>query len=344
MVVGSGGEDLLSGLASLAPNSAGVIDPGRGRIVAQIPTGVRPGRLASSEGAVWVANVADESISRIDPDTKALVRTISTGSPPTGLAVGGGRIWVSGRDSSLSWIDPQFNQLTRTIARLGDPDFYRDPPHDLAAGFGSIWIADPIGRLVRVDPSTGRIVSSVDLGRGASGVAVGAGSVWVANTHDGTVSRVDPTGVVTATIPVGHGPTGIAFGEGRVWVAVSLDGVVASVDPETNEYSCFLETFAGGYVHFHTTFRYFNRNRLVATDNSNTYIRNDRRLTMSNGQVARGRNGELAAMTPAEPSQPLVERSSLGQVQSADAHPSSSRSGRRSPFKHCTPQATSSSE
>lgn len=224
-----------AGLASLAPNSAGVIDPGRGRVVAQIPTGVRPGPLVSSAGAVWVANVADESISRIDPDTKALVRTISTGSPPTGLAASGERIWVSGRDSSLSWIDPQFNQLTRTITRLGDPDFYRNPlNHDLAAGFGSIWMADPIGRVVRVDPSTGRIVSSVDVGRGASGVAVGAGSVWVANTHDGTVSRVDPTGVVTATIPVGHGPTSVAFGEGRVWVAVSLDGVVTSIDPETN--------------------------------------------------------------------------------------------------------------
>jgi YVTN family beta-propeller protein len=221
-----------AGLASVAPNSVGVIDAESNRIVAQLPVGVRPGTLVAGDGAVWVANLADESISRIDPETNALVKTISTGFAPTGLAVDDGRVWVAGSDSSLSWIDPQYNRLTR--AATLDPSFFRKPPtHPVAVGFGSIWMSDPIGQVNRIDRSTGRIVSKIDVGEGANGIAVGAGSVWVANSHDGTVSRVDPTGVVTATIPVGHGPTGVAFGDGRVWVAVSLDGVVAGIDPES---------------------------------------------------------------------------------------------------------------
>ncbi|MGH2667724.1 MAG: BTAD domain-containing putative transcriptional regulator, partial [bacterium] len=222
-----------AGLASLAPNSVGVIDPKEGRIVAQVPTGVRPGQVVASGDAVWVANIVDESISRIDPETKALARTISTGSTPTGLAVDDGRVWVARSDSSLWWIDPQYNRLTRAT-RL-DPSFFRHPPHHpLAAGLGAIWMVDPPGQLVRVDRSSGQIVSSIDVGRNANGIAIGGGSIWVANRDDGTVSRVDPTGVVTATIPVGHGPTGVAFGGGRLWVAVSLDGLVISIDPATN--------------------------------------------------------------------------------------------------------------
>jgi len=67
-------------------------------------------------------------------------------------------------------------------------------------------------------------------------VAVGAGAIWVTNFGDGTVSRIDPqTNRVVATIPVGRGPTGVAVGEGAVWVANTADKTVSRIDPERNE-------------------------------------------------------------------------------------------------------------
>jgi YVTN family beta-propeller protein len=225
-----GGE---AGLASVAPNTAAVIDPGHGRVVAQIPVGIRPGPIVASDDAVWVANLEDRSVSRLDPETKVLVRTISTTSVPTGLAVDRNRVWVAGSDGTLSWIDARYNRVRKTPVTFEKGLFYR-ADHQLAMGFDSVWASDPIGQVERLRRSSGTFVSRLDTGFGASGIAVGAGSVWVANTSDGTVSRIDPTGVVIATIPVGHGPTGVAFGEGAIWVVVSLDRAVARIDPETD--------------------------------------------------------------------------------------------------------------
>jgi YVTN family beta-propeller protein len=221
------------GLDSVAANAVGLIDSRSNRIVAQIPVGIRPASVVEGLGAVWVANLEDKTISRLDPVSKQLVKTISTGSAPTGLVVGEGRVWVARANGSLAWIDPRYNRLTPT-ADVAPSRFYRVPDHRIAVGFGSLWMTDSIGQLVRLDPIRGRVVSRIDVGRGARGVAVGSGSVWVANSEDGTISRVDSTGVVTATIPVGHGPTDVAFSEDAVWVTVGLDGVVARIDPETN--------------------------------------------------------------------------------------------------------------
>jgi YVTN family beta-propeller protein len=49
---------------------------------------------------------------------------------------------------------------------------------------------------------------------------------------DDTVSRIDPTtNKVVETIPVGAGPTGIGYGVGAVWVANNLDQPVSRIQP-----------------------------------------------------------------------------------------------------------------
>ena len=73
--------------------------------------------------------------------------------------------------------------------------------------------------VARLDPATGRRLQTIDVGRGASGVAVGAGAVWVASAIDREVSRIDPaTGEVVARIAVDGAPREIAVGAGGVWV------------------------------------------------------------------------------------------------------------------------------
>ena len=75
--------------------------------------------------------------------------------------------------------------------------------------------------LSRIDQATGEITATVQVGRGAAGVAVGAGSVCVANAVDGTVSRVDPRTLATVTIDVEGRPDDVAAGETGVWVTTS---------------------------------------------------------------------------------------------------------------------------
>jgi YVTN family beta-propeller protein len=71
---------------------------------------------------------------------------------------------------------------------------------------------------VKIDSTTNRIVDTIPVGRGASGVAVGAGSVWVADAIDHSLTRIDPsTNHVVATIHVAASPQAVAVGEGSVW-------------------------------------------------------------------------------------------------------------------------------
>jgi branched-chain amino acid transport system substrate-binding protein len=91
----------------------------------------------------------------------------------------------------------------------------------VAVGEGAVWVASQLDDTVsRIDPATHEVTATVDVGRGAAGIAVGAGSVWVANAIDGTVSRIDPvTARVTKTIEVAGSAEDIVVGGGAVWVA-----------------------------------------------------------------------------------------------------------------------------
>jgi YVTN family beta-propeller protein len=89
------------------------------------------------------------------------------------------------------------------------------------------------GVLSRVDPTSGS-VTPINVGNGPVAVAASPRAVWVANSQDATVSRVDPaTNRVVATVMVGEGPTGLAVGSGgrSVWVSNELSGTVSRIDP-----------------------------------------------------------------------------------------------------------------
>jgi YVTN family beta-propeller protein len=71
-----------------------VIDPKSNRVVDEVAVGARPRAVATSDGAVWVAN-ADGTVTRIDPETNTVAETIRVGGHPTGVAVAHGRVWVT---------------------------------------------------------------------------------------------------------------------------------------------------------------------------------------------------------------------------------------------------------
>jgi YVTN family beta-propeller protein len=256
----SGGE--AKGLARVARNSVGVIDPETNRIVAQIPVGDSPTRLSVSGNDVWVLNYGDNSVSRIDAAKRVVLRTVALPGPPSGIAADRHGAWADylnstrtgfgGGSAGAAFIDGRFNNITRTV-RLNRLFMGSNA---VAVGLGSIWTADT-GFVTRIDPETGKIRALIPTGRAPEdGVAVGEGAVWALAGVG--VMRIDPArNEVVATIPIaqtlngrGYTSTAIAVGNGAVWVAnwysafseysLTRDiptpraGTVSRIDPESN--------------------------------------------------------------------------------------------------------------
>ena len=83
----------------------------------------------------------------------------------------------------------------------------------IAVGDGAVWVTSKsAGVLSRIDPASGS-VTPINVGNGPVAVAAGPRAVWVANSQDATVWRVDPaTNRVVGTVTVGEGPSGVAVG------------------------------------------------------------------------------------------------------------------------------------
>jgi YVTN family beta-propeller protein len=261
------------GLGSVHVNNVGVIDAKSGAIVAEVPTGIRPGPVAAGSGAVWIGNLDDRTLTRIDPTTRAQVGTISLENrTPTGIAVAPGAVWVAhALLGSVSRVDPQYNTVSATVAAAE-----RSGSGAVTVGGRSVWAVFGNSTLVRINPSTARIsgrgfagsgpagivyaegsvwvanggdatvyrfspatfesgpVATPTVGREASAIAYGEGSIWVTNAGDDSVTRIDPSSNSTFTIPVGRGPLAIAVSSGAVWVGNSGDGTLSRIDPKTN--------------------------------------------------------------------------------------------------------------
>ena len=229
-----GGED-DSGGRRAAANSLAVIDPESNRLVATIPTGVRPGDIAAAAGHIWVANQADDTVTQIDPRRRSVVSTTSPGVSVAGLTADQRGVWIGDeRRLRLVRLDPGFKSVVPI--RLGASSAIGEGsgPNLVAVGYGSVWVGSAYGAIARVDPET-RKVETVSMGNSPSAIATGAGSVWVTDDVDNTVARIDPASAnaVTDTTPAGRGPSALDVGAGGVWVANTQDNAVARIDPRS---------------------------------------------------------------------------------------------------------------
>jgi YVTN family beta-propeller protein len=252
--------------SEIAPNSIGVLDPDSGELTATLDLEDRPGAVAASADAVWVANPDVGTITRIDPSEQEIRDTIRVGENPTGVAVGAGAVWVvNSGGPSVSRINAETSEVVDTIevgngpagiavdeegvwvTNLFDGTVSRIDPDDgevveipvgtdprgIAIGFDSVWVGlAGSNTVVRVDPDSNSVTQSIGVGNAPGSLAVSADAVWVVNTLDDTVSRIDPdTNSVAGTIAVGDGPSGIATVQGTVWVANESDGTLSRIEP-----------------------------------------------------------------------------------------------------------------
>ena len=208
------------------------INPGTNRVVATVPVGAFPVRVAVDGHAVWVANFGDNTVSRINPATNTVVATIPVGPGPFGIGLAAGAVWVANSgDATVSRIDPATNMVVATVQVGAPPPVFRG----LGTGEGAVWVTNGDNSVSRINPATNRVVATVHIDNCCDGeVAVGHHAVWVSNQT--TVTRINPhTNKVVATIDVAA-----AFGIGvlgnAVWVVNATDagGVLSRISPASN--------------------------------------------------------------------------------------------------------------
>jgi YVTN family beta-propeller protein len=230
--------DSGGGLASVAPNSVGVIEPASNELVAEVPSGTDPGAVAVGEGAVWVANVEDETVARIDPGTRERQRTIAVGDFPSDVTVGGGAVWVAlGALAELTRVNPDQNAAAAPTPALDDNTPCGAPRASVAFGGGVVWFVCENGELGRIDPATGR-ARSIGLEAGLltsasavlpnfSDIAYGLESLWIVNRAANAVVEIDPvTNQKLRELSTGGAPSAIAIGPGALWIANYDDDTV----------------------------------------------------------------------------------------------------------------------
>ena len=71
----------------VSPNSVAILDPDDGRVVEEVPVGVRPGDVGGGRGSVWVANLGDDTLTdrrparRVPGSVSAGIASTARGRP-----------------------------------------------------------------------------------------------------------------------------------------------------------------------------------------------------------------------------------------------------------------------
>ncbi|MDQ3870088.1 MAG: hypothetical protein M3301_00540 [Chloroflexota bacterium] len=210
------------------------------RAVASISVDGAPHGLATTKGAVWVAQHRGRKVARIDTAANRVAASVPVvGGQPGRMTTTEGALWLALYGSNkLVRIDPERNEVVATIELPGELCC------GLASGAGAVWAvaikvgeadqfgASETGLLVRIDARTNRVLGTVPLGTAPGGVVFGGGAVWAAGR--GRILRIDPAANrVVTSFPLPGRPA--AFGAGGVWIAGLTDGSLARIDPRTNQ-------------------------------------------------------------------------------------------------------------
>lgn len=233
------------GIATLAGDSVGLIEPTSGRIVGQFPVGATPSQVVAGAHAMWTANTDQSIVARIDLATGHVRR--AGFSTPTGLALGAGSLWVTsttplGNSGSyairLLRLDPStLRQQAPAIVLAARTRLARGRTPILVTA-GRVWAAAGPGKLVGVDAASGRIsrvarivhprFGAVDL----TGIAALDGAIW-AMTDGRAMVRIDlRSGAVTWAAELSVISFGtMTAGAGSLWVTDPGYGRVWRIDP-----------------------------------------------------------------------------------------------------------------
>jgi YVTN family beta-propeller protein len=232
--------------AALAPprvvaNALVEIDPATNRVVSVTPVGRGPASIATTDDAIWVANVDDRTVARVSLPTKQ-VRVVG-GAPVAHQVVSGlnGDVWLSSFEEPVVTLIARRAQLTRGVHALAAGPRRVELPgsaEGLAVGGGYLWVTSPSDSggddaVFRIDLRSRRLVSSIHVGKLPLFMAFGYGSAWIANYEGNSVSVIRPGSTQAETIATPGGPLGIAAGARGIWVVTFWTRELVRIDPET---------------------------------------------------------------------------------------------------------------
>ena len=203
-------------------NSLALIDPKSDEVVADVPVGKDPTRVAYGDGAFWVVSPEAGIVVRVDAETKTAKR-FHIGKDPYDVTTGGGALWIPDHDGRRLFRFDLRSQAIRQTRDLGLPAI------SVGYGLGSVWLVVADGSLLRIEPGALRVVKSIPNATTAieasePKLAFDRGSVWISSPAESNVALVDPRRGTVERRPL-NGATGISAGAGAVWVADNADAV-----------------------------------------------------------------------------------------------------------------------
>ena len=190
--------------------------PGLPTVVASVPVGHQPGRVAVTPDGrhAYITDYGANTVSVIDTADNALAATIRVGQKPTVVAVApdGRRAYVtnSGADT-VSVIDVAGNAVTDTVP-VKQPTGIAVTPDS-----GHVYVSNNGSDSVSVIDAATFSVATIPAGRRPAAVAISADGRYAYVTNlgsgsgPGSVSMIDiATSKIVATIPVGAVPGSVA--------------------------------------------------------------------------------------------------------------------------------------
>lgn len=203
------------------------IDPRSGEVLGHVRLDGKPFDLQAGHGSVWAANRGSGRVWRLDPRTAEVEARIEIGSTELyGLIVTGAAVWVADElEGSVVRIDPSTNRVAARIELGGTA-------YALAPAKGGVWITSGEGVLSRIDERTNRVAARARSGSQASDPATLGGLVWVPNQDTGVVEALDArTGKLISTLELGKTYLVAQAAFGDVWVTDFRGSTVVRIDP-----------------------------------------------------------------------------------------------------------------
>jgi DNA-binding beta-propeller fold protein YncE len=169
------------------PDALAQVDRKTGEITHQFQIEQGISRLASGDGAIWIASRRRALLMRFDPRSQAVTDNIRIGSDqPFDVTYGGGAVWVtSPRDDIVSRVDPKTHDVTRIGVGRG--------PQGIAVRGNDVFVANSNDNTVtRIDGRSSRVVGSpIQVPNNPYAVAISGRSVWVTCQPVNRVVRID---------------------------------------------------------------------------------------------------------------------------------------------------------
>jgi tRNA A-37 threonylcarbamoyl transferase component Bud32 len=191
------------------------IDPNRNRRswVANVPHATAVIFAAES---LWVTDPGDGLLYRLDPSDGTVIDSVEaeSSSTPYPLAWNSSGIWVAGASNGVALIDPDSNEVVKTI-----PMQYAA---SVAADDDWLWVSNgPGGVVTQYTADGGSFVRIIRVGSNADALTVDANSVWVADNKGRTVSKVDRrSGTIQKRIKLSGTPYDLAVAGDAVWLTL----------------------------------------------------------------------------------------------------------------------------